>query len=81
MSVTAGATGMEWSRRAFNQAGFTRWSTAAAGGLYHAIMARTPIFVMGSAIRPARYHGSIRPAARVITFVETAITKCGSLDR
>ena len=48
------------------------------GGRSHAVTARTSIFAMGSATRRARYHGSIRKAARAITIDETATSKCDS---
>jgi hypothetical protein len=51
---------------------------AAAGGRSHAVTALTAIFAMGSATRMARYRGSIRKAARAITFDETATSKCDS---
>ena len=58
--------------------GITRWSTAAADGLFLAAMAQTSIFAMGSVIRTEQCHGVINRAAKATTSVETATTRCGS---
>ena len=54
------------------------WSTAAADGPSHAVTAQTSIFAMGSVIRTEQCHGAFNKAAKAITTVETATTKCDS---
>ena len=63
-----------------NRAGIILWSTAAADDLCHAVMAPTPIFAMGSVIRPAQCRGVFSKAAKAIITVATATTKCGSAE-
>ena len=78
---TAYATRTGWCRRNSNRAGIILWSTAAVDGPSHAAMAPTSIFAMSSVIRQAQCRGAFSRVAKAITTVETATTRCGSIDR